>query len=141
MQVKQKYTGNVDWYLYNLSVFSKVQEKGITSKLLRPMFNFCDKENIVCYLETDKNSNVSLYKHFGFELVNKGLMNITRKEGRLERTFNAGHFSFSNNYIPFRATLALENLSHVCLSGFNNYSVMNDSINDSFAMYINAKYI
>lgn len=74
MQVKQKYTGNVDWYLYNLSVFSKVQEKGITSKLLRPMFNFCDKENIVCYLETDKNSNVSLYKHFGFELVHKGLI-------------------------------------------------------------------
>ena len=68
-------------------------------------------------------------------------MNITRKEGRLERTFNAGHFSFSNNYIPFKATLALENLPHVCLSGFNNYSVMNDSINDSFAMYINAKYI
>lgn len=74
MQVKQKYTRDVDWYLYNLSVFSKVQEKGITSKLLRPMFNFCDKENIVCYLETDKNSNVSLYKHFGFELVNKGLI-------------------------------------------------------------------
>ena len=69
------------------------------------------------------------------------IVNITRKEGRLERTFNAGHFSFSNNYIPFRATLALENLPHVCLSGFNDYSVMNDSIDDSFAMYINAKYI
>ena len=27
-----------------------------------------DNENIVAYLETNKEGNVSLYKHFGFEL-------------------------------------------------------------------------
>ena len=63
-------------------------------------------------------------------------MNITRKEGRLERMFDAGHFSLGNNCTPFKATLALENLSHVCFTSFDDYGVMNDSVNNSFAMYI-----
>lgn len=68
MQLKKDFTGNVDWYLYNLSVKKSAQGMGIAGKLLRPMLEFCDKENIVSYLETNKESNVSLYKHFGFEL-------------------------------------------------------------------------
>lgn len=35
------------------------------------MLKFCDKENISTYLETNKESNVSLYEHFGFELSKK----------------------------------------------------------------------
>ena len=68
MNLKKEFTGNVDWYLYNLSVKKSAQGKGIAGKLLRPMLEFCDKENIVTYLETNKESNVSLYEHFGFEL-------------------------------------------------------------------------
>ena len=37
-------------------------------KLMRPMLTFCDNEKMVAYLETNKESNVSLYKHYGFEL-------------------------------------------------------------------------
>ena len=59
----------MDWYLYNLSVSRKAQGKGIASKLLRPMLEFCDKENMVCYLETNKETNVSLYRHYDFSLV------------------------------------------------------------------------
>ena len=40
MKLKQKYTGNVDWYLYNLSVLPEAQGKGIASRLLRPMLDF-----------------------------------------------------------------------------------------------------
>jgi len=36
---------------------------------MRPMLDLCDQENMVCYLETNKESDVSLYKHFDFELA------------------------------------------------------------------------
>jgi ribosomal protein S18 acetylase RimI-like enzyme len=71
MNLKKEFTGNVDWYLYNLSVKKSAQGKGIASKLLKPMLEFCDEENIVTYLETNKESNVSLYEHFGFRLSKK----------------------------------------------------------------------
>ena len=74
MKLKKEFTGNVDWYLYNLSVKKSAQGKGIAGKLLRPMLEFCDNENIVTYLETNKEINVSLYEHFGFELSKKELI-------------------------------------------------------------------
>lgn len=74
MNLKKKYTNNVDWYLYNLSIKKDAQGKGIASKLLRPMLSFCDHEKMVCYLETNKESNVTLYEHFDFVLAEKGLI-------------------------------------------------------------------
>ena len=68
MKLKKKYTGHIDWYLYNLSVRKEAQGKGIAKKLLQPMLEFCDDEKMITYLETNKESNVSLYEHFGFEL-------------------------------------------------------------------------
>ena len=74
MRLKKKYTENVDWYLYNLSVLPQAQGKGIATKLLRPMLDFCDRENIVCYLETNKQSNVDMYEHFAFRLAEQNLI-------------------------------------------------------------------
>ena len=68
MNLKKEFTDNYDWYLFNLSIKKDAQGKGIASKLLRPMLEFCDNEKMVAYLETNKESNVGLYKHFGFEL-------------------------------------------------------------------------
>ena len=68
MNLKKEFTDNFDWYLYNLSIKKEAQGKGIASKLIRPMLQFCDDEKMVAYLETNKESNVSLYKHYGFEL-------------------------------------------------------------------------
>ena len=68
MELKKKYTGHVDWYLYNLSVRKDAQGKGIARKLLQPMLTFCDDEKMNIYLETNKESNVFLYEHFAFEL-------------------------------------------------------------------------
>ena len=68
MNLKKDFTDNYDWYLYNLSVRKNAQGKGIASKLLRPMLDFCDKEKMIAYLETNKESNVGLYNHYGFEL-------------------------------------------------------------------------
>jgi ribosomal protein S18 acetylase RimI-like enzyme len=71
MNLKKEFTDNYDWYLYNLSIKKDAQGKGIASKLLRPMLTFCDEEKMVAYLETNKESNVTLYEHYGFELKKK----------------------------------------------------------------------
>ena len=69
MSLKKKYTNHNDWYLFNLSVSKNAQNQGIASKLLKPLLNLLGEEQCVCYLETNKDSNVSLYEHFGFELL------------------------------------------------------------------------
>ena len=74
MNLKKQFTDNYDWYLYNLSIKKDAQGKGIASKLMRPMLGFCDDEKMVAYLETNKESNVSLYKHYGFELKKEELI-------------------------------------------------------------------
>ncbi len=68
MNLKKEFTDNYDWYLFNLSIKKDAQGKGLASKLMRPMLKFCDDEKMVAYLETNKEKNVSLYNHYGFEL-------------------------------------------------------------------------
>ena len=74
MELKKKYTDHIDWYLYNLSVRKEAQGKGIAKKLLLPVLEFCDDEKMVTYLETNKESNVPMYEHFGFELKETNLV-------------------------------------------------------------------
>ena len=74
MNLKKEFTDNYDWYLFNLSIKKDAQGKGIASKLMRPMLGFCDDERMVAYLETNKESNVSLYQHYGFELKKEELI-------------------------------------------------------------------
>ena len=74
MNLKKEFTDNYDWYLYNLSIRKDAQGKGIASKLMRPMLQFCDDERMVAYLETNKAANVGLYKHYGFDLMKEELI-------------------------------------------------------------------
>ena len=74
MNLKKQYTGHYDWYLFNLSVRRDAQGKGIASKLMRPMLQFCDDERMVAYLETNKDVNVPLYRHYGFDLMREELV-------------------------------------------------------------------
>ena len=74
MNLKKEFTDNYDWYLYNLSIKKDAQGKGIASKLVRPMLQFCDDERMISYLETNKESNVGLYKHYGFDLMKQELI-------------------------------------------------------------------
>ena len=69
MNLKKQFTNNYDWYAYNLSIKKDAQGKGIASKLMRPMLQFCDDERMMAYLETNKESNVGLYQHYGFDLM------------------------------------------------------------------------
>lgn len=74
MNLKKQFTDNYDWYLFNLSIKKEAQGKGIASKLMRPMLQFCDDERMVAYLETNKEANVGLYKHYGFDLMREELI-------------------------------------------------------------------
>ena len=74
MNLKKEFTDNYDWYLYNLSIKKDAQGKGIASKLIRPMLQFCDDERMVAYLETNKEANVGLYQHYGFDLMKEELI-------------------------------------------------------------------
>ena len=74
MNLKKAFTDHYDWYLYNICVKRESQGKGISKKLLSPMLQFCDDERMVAYLETNKESNVGLYKHYGFDLMKEELI-------------------------------------------------------------------
>ena len=74
MNLKKEFTDHYDWYLFNLSIKKDAQGKGIASKLMRPMLGFLDAEGMVAYLETNKESNVGLYKHYGFDLMKEELI-------------------------------------------------------------------
>ena len=74
MNLKKDFTDHYDWYLYNLSIKKDAQGKGIASKLMRPMLQFCDDEKMVAYLETNGASNVTLYQHYGFDLMKEELI-------------------------------------------------------------------
>ena len=71
MNLKKEFTENYDWYLYNLSIKKDAQGKGIASKLMRPMLQFCDDERMIDYLETNKQSNFGLYQQYGFDLMSQ----------------------------------------------------------------------
>ncbi len=74
MKVKSKYADDNCWYLYNLTVHPDFQKKGLASKVLNPMLEFFDKTGQSCYLETNKDINVAMYEHFGFEVMEKGVI-------------------------------------------------------------------
>ena len=69
MNLKKTFTDHYDWYLFNLSIRKDAQGKGLASKLMRPMLQFCDDERMIAYLETNKEANVGLYRHYGFTLM------------------------------------------------------------------------
>jgi ribosomal protein S18 acetylase RimI-like enzyme len=62
------------WYLYVLGVDPSFQGQGNASKLLQPMLERLDKEGLPAYLETNKERNVALYQHFGFEVVEESTL-------------------------------------------------------------------
>ena len=74
MSLKKKYTNNEDWYFYNLCVDKKAQGKKISSKLMKPILNYFKIHKKICYLETNSDSNVPIYEHFGFKVLEKTIV-------------------------------------------------------------------
>lgn len=61
-------------YLRALGVHPEHRDKGLSSKLLRPMFERTDRQKLPCYLETQSETNVAKYTHLGFRVVEEGLV-------------------------------------------------------------------
>ena len=59
------------WFLQVIGVDPQFQGKGYAGKLLKPMLARIDEEGLSCYLETIDEHNVSFYKHFDFEVIEK----------------------------------------------------------------------
>ena len=57
------------WYLAVLAVDPKYQGKGYASLLLNNMLIRIDRESLPCYVETEGEKNVSMYQHYGFEMI------------------------------------------------------------------------
>ena len=57
------------WYLLLLGVDPVFQGKGYAGNLLRAMLARLDDEHLPCYLETQNEKNVSIYQHYGFQVV------------------------------------------------------------------------
>lgn len=74
-------------YLYNLAVAPEHQGKGWTSVLLKPMLAKADRERLPCYLESPER-NLSLYKHFGFEVLEHITLGDSENEGYIMMRYN-----------------------------------------------------
>lgn len=57
------------WYLSIIAVNPSYQGKGISRMLLNSMFEQIDKQNLPCFLDTNNEKNIPIYKHFGFKIL------------------------------------------------------------------------
>ncbi len=73
-ELQERHAPFPHWYLFPIGVDPIFQGKGYGSRLLRPMLVRIDQENLPCYLETDTERSVSIYQHYGFEVVERGIV-------------------------------------------------------------------
>ncbi len=59
------------WFLQTIGADPQFKGKGYAGKLLRAMFTRIDEEGLPCYLETLDETNVPLYEHFSFKVIEK----------------------------------------------------------------------
>ncbi len=57
------------WYLFVLGVDPAYQGTGLGGALLKRLCARADDAQVDCYLETDEERNVGLYRRFGYEIV------------------------------------------------------------------------
>jgi len=72
--VEKKHTELVSfphWYLILIGVEPESQGRGYASRLLRSMLSRIDEEGLPCYLETEKEKNVTIYEHFNFRVIDE----------------------------------------------------------------------
>lgn len=61
------------WYLEALGVVPAAQAKGLGARLISPILELADQEEVDCYLETSDRSNVPFYERRGFRLEEAAL--------------------------------------------------------------------
>lgn len=59
------------FYLSSIGVVPEVRGRGIASRLIRYLLAMADARSLPVYTETVKASNVDIYKHYGFTIVQR----------------------------------------------------------------------
>jgi ribosomal protein S18 acetylase RimI-like enzyme len=68
-EFKQKHVHGPHYYLNTISVAPEAQGQGLASKLIRPFLDEADTHGLPVYTETMTPSNVGLYTHYGFKVM------------------------------------------------------------------------
>jgi ribosomal protein S18 acetylase RimI-like enzyme len=71
--VERAHPSETHWYLEVLSVRPEYQQRGLGSRLVRPIIERADGDGLPCYLETADPANVAFYRRFGFDVVDAAL--------------------------------------------------------------------
>jgi len=66
------------WYLQMVGVLPELQHKGYGSKLIKPLLSRAERENLPVYLETQLESNATLYEHYGFKVEDSSVIPGTK---------------------------------------------------------------
>lgn len=57
------------YYIKIIAIAKDCRERGIFRQLITPVINSCNQKSLPIILETNTPENVSIYQHFGFQLV------------------------------------------------------------------------
>jgi ribosomal protein S18 acetylase RimI-like enzyme len=64
------------WYLETMGVDPSVQRRGLGGRLLEPVLEVADRDQVDCYLETARPENADYYARHGFIIENRALQVI-----------------------------------------------------------------
>jgi ribosomal protein S18 acetylase RimI-like enzyme len=68
-RMQKQYAPDPHYYLNTIGVAPESQGKGVASKLIKPFLARADEQGVSAYTETITPSNVSLYEHYGFRVM------------------------------------------------------------------------
>jgi len=57
------------WALYAISVDPSVQNRGIGTRLMKPILDLADADQMPCYLDTPSERSLNFFRRLGFEVV------------------------------------------------------------------------
>ena len=72
--IRRRHTPFRHWFLQSIGIDPAFQGKGYAGTLLKAMFARLDREHLPCYLDTEKEENVSIYQHYGFKVVEEVIL-------------------------------------------------------------------
>lgn len=73
-ELRKRHLPGLHYYLWFLGVEPEHQGRGLGSELLRSLIARADAEAMPCYLETDLERNVALYRRHGFEVLGESIV-------------------------------------------------------------------
>ena len=71
LSVHKRHTPFRHWFLQAIGVDPMFHGKGYAGTLLKAILARMDQEHLPCYLDTQNEKNVPIYRHYGFKVVEK----------------------------------------------------------------------